>query len=129
MIHYLSLDRVLVIHDEMIRLYGGRAGVLDMGLLESAVAQPQMTFGGVDLHASIEEKAAALCFSVTCNHAFADGNKRTGFGALDLFLRMNGHKIVATTDEIHATFLALADDKMTRQELLEWVRSHIAQLN
>lgn len=125
MINYLTLDQLLLVHQELIDRYGGSAAILDMGKLESALAQPRMTFGGVDLYPTVQEKAAALSFSVTCNHGFQDGNKRAGLGALDLFLRLNSLKLSATTDEIHSTFLALSDSKMTREQFSEWVRQHI----
>ncbi len=124
MINYLSLDQVLAIHLEMVERYGGSANLLDVGKIESAVAQPQMTFDGIDLYPTLVEKAAALSFSLACNHGFEDGNKRAAFGALDLFLRGNGFKVSVSADEIQAAFLALSDHKMTRGEFLEWVRQH-----
>ncbi len=122
---YLSLEQVLTIHQESIQRYGGSDAILDLGKIESAVAQPQMTFDGIDLYPTHIEKAAALAYSLACNHGFEDGNKRTGFGALDLFLRVNGLRISATADEIEVTFVAIAQhDKMNRDEFVEWVRAH-----
>ena len=129
MIVYLSLDRILAIHRIMIERYGGSDHILDMGKIESAVAQPQMAFGGEDLYPTLEEKASALGFSLTNNHGFGDGNKRVGFGAMDAFLRANGHKIVAPVDEMHAVFLSISDHKMNRNEFTEWIRQHLVAIS
>lgn len=125
---YLSLDQVLEIHAECIRLHGGNPTILNLGLVDSAVAQPQMTFAGVDLYPTLVEKAAALGFSLTSNHGFQDGNKRVGFTAMDTFLRLNGYKIVAPLDESEAVSLAVASHAMSRDPYTEWVRQHVVPL-
>jgi death-on-curing protein len=119
---------VLEIHAEAIRRHGGGPAVHDLGLVDSAVAQPQMTFGGVDLYPTLVEKAAALGFSLTSNHGFVDGNKRVGFAAMDVFLRLNGYKIAAAVDDAEAVSLGVADHKVTRDEYTEWVRQHIVPI-
>ena len=91
--------RCSAIHERSLAEYGGDPGVRDQGLLESAVAQPRARFGGNDLYPSIAEKAAALAFSLVKNHPFFDGNKRTGYGAMMMFLSRNGHTINAPLDE------------------------------
>ena len=73
---YLTLKEALELHSRVIEQSGGSSGIRDFGLLESALAQPLMTFGGVDLYPTISEKASALCFSIVKNHPFVDGNKR-----------------------------------------------------
>jgi death on curing protein len=125
---YLNLDHVMAIHQEMIRRYGGASDLLDRGLLESAVAQPAMTFGGHELYPTLAEKAAALAFSLTRNHPFQDGNKRVGFGALDVFLRVNGHRIAATQDGIVDIFLQMAAGTMSREQFTDWVSTHCQPL-
>lgn len=126
--NYLSLHAVLAIHAAGIAAHGGDPGVLTIGLVESAVAQPRMTFGGADLYPTLADKAAALGFSLTSNHGFADGNKRVGFTAMDTFLRVNGHRIVAEVDDAEAVSLAVSDHKLTRAEYTEWVRTHVQPL-
>ena len=79
---HLSVKQVLAIHARSIEQFGGEPTIRDPGLLDSAVAQPRRGFGGKDLYPSLEEKAAALAFSLVMNHPFADGNKRTGYGAM-----------------------------------------------
>ena len=74
MIRYLTLEEVLELHRLALEQSGGLAGVQELGRLESAVAQPPMTFGGQELYPSLAEKAAALAFSLVCNHPFVGGN-------------------------------------------------------
>ncbi|MEG4329587.1 Fic family protein, partial [Microcoleus sp. herbarium5] len=73
---FLFLDEVLELHDDQISSFGGTPGVRDEGLLESALAQPQATFGGQFLHSTISEQAAAYLYHIAMNHPFIDGNKR-----------------------------------------------------
>ena len=73
---YLSLPEVLEIHRRVLGQSGGAGGVRDLGALESALAQPRMTFGGQALYPTIEAKATAICFSLVMSHPMVDGNKR-----------------------------------------------------
>ena len=81
---FLSLSEVFDLHRRLIDQTGGAFGVRDLGALESALAQPRMTFSGQDLYPSLAEKAAALCFSLIQNHPFVDGNKRVGHAATEI---------------------------------------------
>jgi death-on-curing protein len=128
MIRYLSVQEVLDIHAEVIRLHGGSSVILDLGLVDSAVAQPQAAFGGYELLPTLEEKAAALGYSLSKNHGFADGNKRVGFTAMDVFLRLNGFKVVASVDDAERVGLSVAAGTMTREEFTDWVRAHVVPL-
>jgi death-on-curing protein len=93
---YLTLGEVVALHRALLESSGGATGIRDLGSLESALAQPRATFGGVDLHASLAAKVAALGFSLALNHPFVDGNKRVAHAAMEVFLILNGHEIVAT---------------------------------
>ena len=95
MIRYLTVVEVLNLHRQVIEESGGALGIRDLGSLESAVAQPKMTFGGKDLYPTIIEKASALGFSLIKNHPFLDGNKRTSHAAMEIFLVLNGMEIDA----------------------------------
>ncbi len=125
---YLTVGEVLSLHDRLLATTGGAAGVRDLGIVESAVAQPKATFGGADLYPSLVEKAAALGFSLVRGHAFLDGNKRIAHAALEVFLVLNGHELVAHVDEQEMTFLGLAEGTMTRDELVEWLRRNVRPL-
>jgi len=96
-----------------------------LNALESALAQPHMTFGGEDLYPTLIEKAAALSFSLIKNHPFVDGNKRIGHAALETFLLLNGQEIEATVDEQEAIILGLAAGELDRSSFLEWLRSRL----
>jgi death-on-curing protein len=76
MMRYLKLKEVIDLHHQVVEQSGGSLGIRDLGALESAVAQPLMSFGGEDLYPTLEDKAAALGFSLVMNHPFIDGNKR-----------------------------------------------------
>jgi death-on-curing protein len=86
---FLSLDEVIEIHRDMIERYGGSTGIRDMGLLQSAVAMPQASFGSEFLHADLFEMAAAYLFRIVQNHPFIDGNKRVGTATAMVFLELN----------------------------------------
>ena len=125
---YLTLGEVLELHRRIIEQSGGAGGVRDLGGVESAVAQPQMTFGGDELYPTIEAKVTALCFSLVMNHPFVDGNKRIGHAAMETFLVMNGYELVANVDDAEKLVLALAAGELTRERLLEWIASNMQRL-
>jgi len=127
MIRYLTLEEVLELHRLVLEQSGGTTGVRDIGILESAVAQPQMAFGGQDLYPSLGDKAAALAFSLVCNHPFVDGNKRIGHAAMETFLLLSGWELLAAVDEQEQVILQLAAGNMKREEFTAWVQSHIHQ--
>ncbi len=122
--NYLELAEVLELQERLIQQAGGLAGVRDRGQLESALAQPQMAFGGEELYPTLADKAAALGFSLVRNHPFLDGNKRIGQLAMETFLFYNGLEIDAPVDEQEAVILDLAAGRMGREAFTEWIRSH-----
>ena len=87
---YLALAEVVELHRRLLDATGGVRGIRDLGALESAVAQPKMTFAGLELYPTLVEKAASLGFSLVGNHPFVDGNKRVGHAAMETFLVLNG---------------------------------------
>jgi death-on-curing protein len=117
----LSVERIKQIHHLMIEETGGMDGVRDEGLLASAVNAPFQTFDNVSLYKTIEAKAARLGYSLINNHAFVDGNKRTGMMAMLLFLELNGAAKDCTDEEIIRVGLALADGSMDDKVLLNWI--------
>ena len=124
MVRYLSLSEVLELHHRVLFLTGGAGGIRDLGALESAVAQPRMTFEGEDLYPDLVTKAAALGLSLIQNHPFVDGNKRVGHAAMETYLILNGHELTASVDESEAFVLGLASGKIARDELERWLRKH-----
>ncbi|EKQ71161.1 death-on-curing family protein [Leptolyngbyaceae cyanobacterium JSC-12] len=124
MIRYLTLIEILELHRRILEQSGGASGIRDIGLLESAIAQPRMTFGGEDLYPSLLEKAAALGFSIIMNHPFVDGNKRTGHAATETFLVLNGLEISSSVDEQERLVLAIAAGELEREALVEWLQQN-----
>jgi death-on-curing protein len=110
------------------QLSGGLVGIRDLGALESAIAQPYMTFDGIELYPSLIEKAAALGFSLIQNHPFTDGNKRTGHAALESFLTLNGYEINANVDEQVEVILSVASGKLSRQEFTVWLEKNLSPM-
>ncbi|MCK6538586.1 MAG: type II toxin-antitoxin system death-on-curing family toxin [Anaerolineales bacterium] len=126
---YLTVGEILEIYSRVMNQSGGSVGILDLGALESAVAQPRVTFNGEELYPTIVEKASALGFSLIQNHPFVDGNKRAGHAALETFLMLNGYEISASVDEQVDIILGVASGKINRNAFTDWLRNHIIELS
>ena len=126
---YLSIDQILALHKAQIDEYGGSHGRRERGGLESALARPQMTFGGEDLYPETTDKAAALWHSLVMNHPFIDGNKRIGAMAAELFLGLNGVDLHATDNELVDLTLATAKGEMTAEALAIWIRQRSREVD
>ncbi len=125
MMRYLSLHEVLMLYRRIIKQSGGAEGIANLDGLESALAQPYMTFGGEDLYPTLIEKAAAVGFSLINNHPFVDGNKRIGHAVMEVFLVLNGFEIVASVDEQEEVILQVASGRLGRKGLTDWLRIHV----
>ncbi len=121
MIKYLTRDIVFHFHRDLIAKYGGSAGIRDEKLLNSAIAQPEATFDGVELHKSIFEKAAAYGFHLCCNHPFIDGNKRISLVAMVTFLHVNGYEIIADEKQMYLLIMSIANGELSKQELTKFL--------
>lgn len=121
---YLTPQNVIQIHFELVEVTGGLQGLRDLGLLESAVARPQASFGGEDLYPILELKAAALVHSLLLNHVFVDGNKRTATVSMIEFLILNGKKFKATNREIVDFALWVENKKPSIREITRWIKKH-----
>lgn len=110
----------LAIHDEQLGEHGGAAGIRDEGALDSALARPRnrAVYGDADLHGL----AAAYAFGICRNHPFVDGNKRTSFVITELFLALNGRSLDADDAAVVTTWLAIADGRMTEEDVAGWLR-------
>ena len=125
MILYLSRDQLLAIHAAQLARFGGARGVPDVGALESAVARPAMTFAGEDLYPDLAAKAAALMHSIIMNHPFADGNKRVGIMAAELFIELNDARLLAGDDELVELTLAVARGELDAERVAIWLRQRM----
>ncbi len=103
---------------------GGAARIRDLGLLESAIAQPQMTFEGQMLHRTLAEMGAAYAFHLCQNHPFADGNKRTAWATMRRFLFANGYLLRVSTDEAVSIMLDVAAGNLSKRDLAEWIEKN-----
>ena len=119
-----SKEKVLLLHQLMAETTGGSVGVHDEGLLDSALESAFAGYGDKEFYLTKEEKGARLGFSLISNHAFVDGNKRTGMYIMMTFLEMNGIRIHCTDEELVDAGLSVADGSMGYEELLSWVRDH-----
>jgi death on curing protein len=122
---YLTLGEVVELHRLVLAASGGATGIRDLGALESAVAQPRASFGGSDLHPTLIEKTGALGFALAQGHPFVDGNKRVAHAAMATFLLLNNADIAATVDEQERLMLNLASGRLSRSDLVDWLREHV----
>ena len=122
---YLNLAEVIDLHRQIIEQSKGAMGIRDLGALESAIAQPRMTFAGADMYPTIVDKASALGFSIVMNHPFVEGNKRTGHAAMETFLILNGLEINADVDEQERVILSLASGELKREMFTNWLQRSV----
>ena len=113
------------VHEAQLSEHGGGAGVRDLGLFESALARPQQlaSYGAPPPDAA--DLAAAYGFGLARNHPFVDGNKRTAFVAVELFLALNGHVLAADDAACVMTMLALAAGDLSEAGFAAWLRQHV----
>ena len=123
-IDFLKLNDVLLAHEDQTSRYGGDPSIRDLGLLESALAQPQAAFGGKYLHEFPFEMAAAYLFHIVLNHPFVDGNKRAGAVAALLFLEINGIVVNPPKGSVYKLTLSVANGQIEKPEIAEFLRTH-----
>jgi death-on-curing protein len=111
---FLDVDEVIELHASQLELFGGGAGLRDQGLLESAVAQPQASFGGQLAHDGLFAMAAAYLFHLVSNHPFVDGNKRIGLIAALVFLDLNGVSIAHPTEALYELTMGVAEGRINK---------------
>lgn len=119
---FLTVEIVLSLHQRQFARYGGSTGLRDRRLLESAVAQAQISFGGVYVHEGIFAQAAAYLFHIVSNHPFVDGNKRTGLLAAQVFLHLNGIVLLGQTDAFYRLTMAVADGSFDKAAVMRELR-------
>lgn len=118
MTEYITTADALFFHRKLIEQHGGAPGVRDVGALESALHRPQTGY-----YESIVHEAAALLESLVQNHPFIDGNKRVAFAVMDVFLRINGYRLIADNDSIHAFLMNLFEQRSFDMEhIVPWLQ-------
>jgi len=121
---FLSVENVLYLHACTISGEGGKDGIRELALLESAVLMPQQRFGGVYLHPDPPEMAAAYVYHLCSNHAFVDGNKRIGAIAAYVFLDLNGWELRASESAFEELVMRLAAGELGKESVIEWFCAH-----
>jgi death-on-curing protein len=117
---YLTIAEVLAMHADLIERYGGSAGLRDPGQLEAALFRPQSGY-----YPDLLGQAAALWESLSQNHPFVDGNKRTAFAATYTFLAINGCRLTVTSDATYQFMLELYETQGFKFEaMVAWLRLH-----
>ncbi len=121
---YPSFAEALVLHEKLIERFGGSPGILDKGLLQSALARPQSGY-----YSSLSLEAAALLQSLTQNHAFVDGNKRVAFALSAIFLRMNGFRLIVDPDNgEHFIIVEIIQNKVDLHTIATWLEKHMKEI-
>lgn len=121
---FLTKDQILHLHKNAIEDYGGSKGIRDNNLLESAISQPEASFGGVFLHKNIFQMAAAYFFHISQNQPFNDGNKRTGFLSMYVFLKINGYSLETSNETVYPILIAVAKGQKTKGSLAVFIENN-----
>ena len=120
----LTKKQILVLHSQLIKVYGGSEGIRDEKLLESALESPFQSFGGKELYPSVQAKAARLCYGLVKNHAMIDGNKRIGVHAMLVFMEINGYDLEYSQKELIDLILGVAEGKKDYADILHGLIGH-----
>lgn len=120
-----TLQETLELHEQLVHRFGGSAGVLDMGLLESALIRPQTGY-----YETLSLQAAALLQSLCQNHCFVDGNKRVAFACTAIFLRMNGYRLSITPDDGESFLIDhVIQKRIAIEAIASWLESSMKSVD
>lgn len=119
---WIDVSVVLAVHDEQLAEHGGATGLRDLRLLESALARPRNVYAYES--AALATLAASYAYGIANNHPFLDGNKRTSFVVVELFLAVNGMDLAVDDDDVVVTWLKLASGQMSESELASWIAAN-----
>lgn len=119
---FLTIKMVVTLHDKAIARFGGNPGIRDWGLLDSAIAQPRLKLFGSYVHDDVFMMAAAYCFHIIKNHAFFDGNKRTGILSAIVFLEKNGITVHENFELLYAFAIKVAESHYSKEAIAQFFR-------
>jgi death on curing protein len=119
---FLTVAEVIALHEIQLAEFGGSPGLRDAGLLESAVAMPQSGFGEEYAHCDVFEMAAAYLFHLVKNHPFVDGNKRVGYHAAYVFLRLNQVRLLLSQQAAYDLVIATAEGRASKAYIAQAFR-------
>ncbi|MFN8843264.1 MAG: type II toxin-antitoxin system death-on-curing family toxin [Chryseotalea sp.] len=120
----IDLNEVEKIHEILIERFGGAKGIRDKGLLESSISRPFQTFDGQELYPHVFDKAAAIFESLITNHPFIDGNKRTAYVLMRLFLKNNQFDIYANEEEKYQFVIQAASGELRFDQIKSWIEKN-----
>jgi death-on-curing protein len=120
---WISLELASAIHERQLAEHGGPEGIRDQGMLESALGRARQQFAYSDPAPDFPSLAAAYAYGIARNHPFVDGNKRTAAVLCEVFLELNGYRLVADDADLYPIFMALAAGEIEEDELADWLRS------
>ena len=121
----LTKDQIIMLHEAIYKRYGGDVGVLNDGMLNSALQAPFQTFGGEELYPETKDKIIRLAYGLIKNHSFRDGNKRIGALVLLVLLEINGYHVNASNEEFADIIMGIAASEKDDEDLKKWVEEHI----
>ena len=121
----LTKDQIIMLHEAIYERYGGALGVLNEGMLDSALQAPFQTFCGEELLPETKDKIIRLAYGLIKNHSFRDGNKRVGALVLLTLLELNGYHVSATNEEFTDIIMGIAASEKDDKDLTDWVDNHI----
>ena len=126
-IKFLTVAQTLAIHDQQLANYGGTTGIIDEGKLESALYRP-INIANYNPDASLQDLAAALGYGIAINHPFIDGNKRTAFIVMAVFLQINKVELTASEIDVVQIMLGIAKGVTTENDLSTWLKQNTIEL-
>lgn len=126
---WINLRVIKAVHDRQINEHGGLPGLLDEGLLSSALSRPENSFHYSEPKPDVSELAAAYGFELAKNHPFNDANKRTALIAMRLFLKLNGFDLVASPEDKYKTIIRVAASDINEDELAHWIGNNLKEIN
>ena len=118
---------ITAIHEELIAEHGGKAGLRDPGLLAASIARPRHLLTYKD-NVNLFDLAAAYGYGLAKNHCFVDGNKRIALAVIDVFLRLNGYKLVAPETQAVIMMLGLVEGAENQDTLAVWLKLNSQKL-
>ncbi len=122
---FLDFNRIVQLNKLAISTFGGSDGIRDRGLIESAISQPQASFGGEYLHGNLYLMAAAYFFHISESQGFSDGNKRTGFLALFAFLKLNGCDLTIPDDYLWPILMEVTSGQRGKSDLADFLTNNV----
>ncbi len=122
---WIEASLATAIHNRQLAEHGGRAGIRDASLLDSALARPQQLHAYGNPVPDLADLTASLALGLARNHPFLNGNTRTAHVCYRVFLSLNGAKLIASDEDKYLNMLALTEDSMAEAEFAAWLREHL----